>query len=595
MEKQNKSSSEHCMLACDVHLHKFSNENRSEDEQFNIESNASYGKQDHLDRCDIKLARSNSMIYKALGDIAKGFLRDKFFNTKQYSGSKAVHDCKESTNIVEILDLMKESGPKLHDNPKLPLQKTEDDKLLVKAISMPGQCEESAFDDILHKQTENKFFTWKGEEKESKKSKGPNLTDELKPSKKLVVGEGIEKNTDTPSSSPHSHYSMEHQVDNRRVTFHLPVRKIISSLKHPTEESQKGKPFISMDVVLQIISSCFQDPGATIRPLGRNETVVKKSLLTFKRNTDANHDTDSSEKVRNHNKWKQKTLGYLLYEESFFSEEANNHRHENEILPTRKVFKSLGEALSLPEYKSISTKQENNSKDSEKGLLNNQLLNEVYTSDSMNSEGITETATMKENNSLNVCPPSKRYRKELKLQVPGNLIDKSRRLSYEAVHTVFEQAHDKHERNLRVFSKDLEYVRFLLEKSYISCSKLPERWISSSPQMLDPLLFSGQLVDEQKLLFDCVNEILEEIHDRHTIQSRVQKARMGANIIEEVCRGVVWHLNSQFPNTLEKLIRKDLDGKTWMNCGIFAEITVREIGDDILEVLTEESIWELLV
>lgn len=168
-EKQNKSSSKHFISTCDfvVDEHR-SNKNQSINDQLNIENNPS--------------GEKNLIIYKALGDMAKAFMRGKFFKL----------------NITERFDMMNKHWTKLLYYPKANLRNAKDDKLFLKVIYNSKQCEKPSFSNIQCKLTENKFFTWKGNVKGTNKSNITNLIDGRNPSKDI-------SNTGTSRSFPHSH------------------------------------------------------------------------------------------------------------------------------------------------------------------------------------------------------------------------------------------------------------------------------------------------------------------------------------------------------------------------------------------------------
>ena len=166
------------------------------------------------------------------------------------------------------------------------------------------------------------------------------------------------------------------------------------------------------------------------------------------------------------------------------------------------------------------------------------------------------------------------------------------------------------EANLRTCTVDnkmkLKYVRTVLQASSLNLNKLSERW-QLSDQLLDPFVFDeveilyGQLIDDPKLLFDCVNEVLVEIRDRYlscspwlsSIKPNIQPTPRGENFVHEVCKGVDQYLQTVSPYTLDRVVRKDLEEKTWMNVMLETEGAVFEIGQEILEYIMEETILEL--
>ncbi|KAJ4950292.1 hypothetical protein NE237_027124 [Protea cynaroides] len=125
-----------------------------------------------------------------------------------------------------------------------------------------------------------------------------------------------------------------------------------------------------------------------------------------------------------------------------------------------------------------------------------------------------------------------------------------------------------------------------------------------SGQLLDPLLFdevevlSDQLCSDQKLLFDCINEVLVEIYERYFGCSSWVSFRpilVEENLIPEVWKGINSHLLlPNQPITLEWILEKDMAkaGK-WMDLRIDTGLIGNEMGDIILKELMEETIYEL--
>lgn len=152
----------------------------------------------------------------------------------------------------------------------------------------------------------------------------------------------------------------------------------------------------------------------------------------------------------------------------------------------------------------------------------------------------------------------------------------------------------------------LKFVRSVLEASGLHNNRHLERW-RLSDQLLDSFVFDeveityGQLIDDSKLLFDCINEVLVEIRDRYLICSpwmsfilpNIRPTPTGENFVREAGKGVGRHLQTVSPYTLDRVMRKDLESGTWMNLRLEAEGAVFEIGEVILEYIMEETILEL--
>ncbi|XP_077241901.1 uncharacterized protein LOC143882274 [Tasmannia lanceolata] len=154
-----------------------------------------------------------------------------------------------------------------------------------------------------------------------------------------------------------------------------------------------------------------------------------------------------------------------------------------------------------------------------------------------------------------------------------------------------------------------EYVRTVLKDSGFSCEEFNRRW-HSSDQPLDPSLFNEiettttQFYDERKLLFDCINEALMDVHERYFscspwvsfVKPNPRPIPVGENVLREIWEGIDWHLRPQFPRTLDQIIAKDM-GKSgaWLDLRFEAECTGIEMEEAILEELMEETILELWI
>ncbi|XP_031111172.1 uncharacterized protein LOC116015280 isoform X1 [Ipomoea triloba] len=153
-----------------------------------------------------------------------------------------------------------------------------------------------------------------------------------------------------------------------------------------------------------------------------------------------------------------------------------------------------------------------------------------------------------------------------------------------------------------------EYVEAVLLGSDLNWDDFLLRWLSSD-QILDPSLFdevelfSSRSCHDQKLLFDCTNEVLKEVVDRYfgcfsctpILKQNIRPVPKGMDLIHEVWNGVEWYLlKNPPPHSLEQLVRKHLARSgEWMdlqydigNIGIGIEAT-------ILEDLLEETIFIL--
>ncbi|XP_043718994.1 uncharacterized protein LOC122666927 isoform X2 [Telopea speciosissima] len=154
-----------------------------------------------------------------------------------------------------------------------------------------------------------------------------------------------------------------------------------------------------------------------------------------------------------------------------------------------------------------------------------------------------------------------------------------------------------------------DYVKAVLRISGLrNWDEFLEIW-KYSDQLLDAPLFdevevlSGQLRKDQKLLFDCINEVLVEMYEHYFgcspwvsfAKPNIRPIPVGENLIREVWEGIDFHLLPQNqPLTLDRILQKDMAkaGK-WMDLRFDIDIVGNEMRDIILEELTEETIYEL--
>jgi hypothetical protein len=121
-----------------------------------------------------------------------------------------------------------------------------------------------------------------------------------------------------------------------------------------------------------------------------------------------------------------------------------------------------------------------------------------------------------------------------------------------------------------------EYVEAVLLASGLNWDEYLSNRISSDqllhPSLFDEVeLFSNRPFDDQKLLFDCTNEVLEEIYEHYFnysfIRNKNRPVLNGTRIINEVWEGVEWHLLCYSPSySLDQLVKKDMmKTSSWMD------------------------------
>ncbi|KAJ3706766.1 hypothetical protein LUZ61_010471 [Rhynchospora tenuis] len=149
-----------------------------------------------------------------------------------------------------------------------------------------------------------------------------------------------------------------------------------------------------------------------------------------------------------------------------------------------------------------------------------------------------------------------------------------------------------------------EFVRVVVKASSL-CERHSERWRADGP-LLDLFLYdeigmSYDYSDDSKYLFDLIEEVLNEMRNIFFIPSpwvwstnkRIRSVPVGEDLIKEVCKGVDLLLNHKFPCTLDQIVAKDFEYASWMDTRPDIEVIVLEIGDDTLDDLLEEAIFDL--
>ncbi|XP_022761875.1 uncharacterized protein LOC111307851 [Durio zibethinus] len=149
-----------------------------------------------------------------------------------------------------------------------------------------------------------------------------------------------------------------------------------------------------------------------------------------------------------------------------------------------------------------------------------------------------------------------------------------------------------------------EHIKAVLQASSFNWDELYIRSLSSD-LLLNPLLLDeieylpNRLCHDQKLLFDCINEVLMEICGYHFgspgvsfVKPNIRPIPNLKNSIQEVWQGVYWHLLPMtLPWTLDQIVRKDMAKTgTWMDLRLDTDCIGVEMGEAILEDLVEDTI-----
>ncbi|KAF1869469.1 hypothetical protein Lal_00022877 [Lupinus albus] len=150
-----------------------------------------------------------------------------------------------------------------------------------------------------------------------------------------------------------------------------------------------------------------------------------------------------------------------------------------------------------------------------------------------------------------------------------------------------------------------DYIKKVLQTSGLTKDQLFMKCLSSD-KILDPSLFdqvqllSNHLCQDQKLLYDCTNEVLMEVCWHYFgvspfasfLNPSIRPTPNMQKVILKVWEGVCWHfLPSPPPLTLEKIVRKDMEKNgAWMDLRFEGETINFEMGEAILAELMEDAI-----
>ncbi|KAF7826057.1 uncharacterized protein G2W53_017221 [Senna tora] len=150
-----------------------------------------------------------------------------------------------------------------------------------------------------------------------------------------------------------------------------------------------------------------------------------------------------------------------------------------------------------------------------------------------------------------------------------------------------------------------DYIKAVLQASGLNGDQLWIKYLSSH-QILDQSLFDeaeflpNKLCHDQKLLFDCINEVLVDACWHYFgvspwvsfVKPSVRPTPDMKKVILKVWEGVCWHLLSlPQPHTLDQIVRKDMArSESWMDLRCDAETVGFEMGEAILEELMEDAV-----
>ncbi|XP_042431924.1 uncharacterized protein LOC122018622 isoform X1 [Zingiber officinale] len=149
-----------------------------------------------------------------------------------------------------------------------------------------------------------------------------------------------------------------------------------------------------------------------------------------------------------------------------------------------------------------------------------------------------------------------------------------------------------------------DYIEAVLEASGL-VDEFPMKW-DIEDQLLEPSLYEEIGIffcfpqDDPKLLFDCINEVLLDIHESFLksisclsyVKRNIQPGPQGEGLIQEVSKSLEWHLQVPSPNTLDTVVKKDLNGRPWMDLRLEVLNITSETTSDIILGIIEEIVFD---
>lgn len=152
-----------------------------------------------------------------------------------------------------------------------------------------------------------------------------------------------------------------------------------------------------------------------------------------------------------------------------------------------------------------------------------------------------------------------------------------------------------------------DYMRALLEASGL-CQPESKSRDQSSTWLFDSSLYdevetpSGEIPDDLKILFDCIAEVIEDIHAKSAnfmpwvslINPKFRPFPYGEKLIEATWRGLNLNFVPWFPLTLEQNVKRDMDTRTWMDIREGVDEIGIAVADEILNIMLEETVLDML-
>ncbi|XP_039138012.1 uncharacterized protein LOC120275484 isoform X3 [Dioscorea cayenensis subsp. rotundata] len=603
---------------------------------------------------DSELVEKLSVIQKALSDVAEAFLTQKLVEAKRVSEKGSVCQSKQFINALETLNANRELFLKLVQDPNSVLLKHIQDLQnahagmlsefdLCKNDMLGEDVGSSAQSEGSVRQNGHSFFRKKEKPKEIKQQ-SLNRIIVLRPNSSITQNPSI---TMTPNSPPRD--SRKHREVSERVGSYFSLKEIKRRWKNVIGDNKERRS-ISMDGVLHKIPYGQKSMEKAVPSKNFSDakrTSPKPSIVAMRRDKIKGESGSVSMRITDYRE------PSFYAEAKKHMVEMLNSDDDKKTFQLKKTPKSLGRVLSLPEfstYKRFSpfqeelsprgmmhspkrqTKKENAvtgiqiQSDAEKAVLetdkqdgNTEIVEMINDERKVENNHFDESVEL---NDAQIKESSKEMPSYLVIhnaETPENLMEKCDRpspvsvldqcfsediISPHSTSVEYDSQLQLEEHALGTSLDDKEirdaFIKAVIEKSGLSYDVISSRLLD--PSLLDEIeIMYIQLIDDPQLLFDCINEVLVEINQRYfscspwmsIVQHEVRPIPKGMKLIQEVCKGVEWHMKLQFPMTLDQLVGKDMDRRDWMDLRLETENTITEVGDNIVEFLMEETILEL--
>ncbi|XP_021906328.1 uncharacterized protein LOC110820985 [Carica papaya] len=588
-----------------------------------------------------RLNHNNREFKEKFTEIIKFLISQRLIDGKYPSQDGEIFSSKDFAEALQILGSDEELFLRLLQDPDSLLskdlqdlqnaqaEKEENLKPVVDHNFPEKELGDVSKSDVLASRKQHNFFRRKA------KSQHGNLLNENKPSQtsnRIVIlkpGPKTFLNSeagDIVGSSPQSHYIVREKEQSERVGSHFFLSEIKRKLKYAIGKEQQR---ISSDGVSTRFSAEHQNSGdsdkGTKEKVRRNspskehffiEKMAKPSIWMKKgdRNKLKDYEIGREHESGSPN---QGVSNIYLEAKKHLSEMLSNGDDDVDI-SSKKIPKTLGRILSLPEYNttpigSPGTDWEHNFVTAQKRFSISERFQKVNENEQENHVSLsgqtTENPEAQRPSPVSVLEP---------LFTEDDISPANTRLH--SVEKLMQPLRIQFEENdspatdqgnhVTTFMDDkrslFEHVRGVLETAGMNWEEIYIKSLSSE-QLLEPSLcdevefFPNQLCYDQKLLFDCINEVIAEVCGNQCgcspwvsfVKPKFQPLPKMENIICEVQERVYLHvLPMPLPRTLEQIVRKDMaKAGIWMDLRFDTDCIGIEMGEMILDELIEETIF----